>query len=70
MGSSRVYKYSYRVFQTPHKVRIDLFGRDTKLSNAQLEEMRQKFNADGANVTEIELVLQRTGNIVASSSLV
>lgn len=67
MGKSTTYKYAYRVYQSG-SVDIQLFGRDTKLSNAQLEEFRLKLNSDGANVKEIALIFQKTGKLVSSSA--
>ncbi len=64
------YKYRYEMEQTGPG-RVELFGRDTKLSHDQLEEMRRRLNKDSGNryyVARMWLVNQKTGKVVARSS--
>lgn len=69
MGSSKAFKYAYQVKQQASKGGfVDLFGCDTKLTAAQLEQMRLTYNTQyEANIQEIALVNQKTGVQVASS---
>jgi len=72
MGSSRISKYAYVLDQVrvAGSAYFDMFGRETLLTNNQLEEMRQRFNADGGHVKSVSLVAQtgrKKGQVVASS---
>jgi hypothetical protein len=68
MSKSRAFKYAYR-YQNAGKGSIELFGRDTKLSNDELEQMRRDINREHfpAYLRSIWLVNQRTGVKVADS---
>lgn len=57
MGTTRKFKYAYVVAQRG-PVRIELFGTDTKLTDAQLELKRRELNTQGRNAYHIsELAL-------------
>lgn len=73
MGKSSLCKFAYKIeqVQVPGGAYYDMVGTETKYTNEQLEEMRQRFNADGGHVRCIALVAQKgvkKGQVVASSA--
>jgi hypothetical protein len=68
MTKDKAYKYAYH-YHNAGKGSVTLFGRDTKLSNDQLEQMRREINRSHfpAYLRSIWLVNQRTGVKVADS---
>jgi hypothetical protein len=66
----KAYNYRYELEQTGPG-RVELFGRDTKLSSNELEQMRRQLNKDSGNryyVVRMWLINQRTEKVVARSS--
>jgi hypothetical protein len=66
----KAFKYRYELQQIGPG-RIELFGRDTKLSDNQLEEMRRELNQNSAGrvyVVRLWLVNQKSGKVAARSS--
>lgn len=62
------YKYRFEM-QQAGKATIELFGRDTKMSNDQIEQYRRNINREHftAYVVRMWLVNQKTGKVAASS---
>jgi hypothetical protein len=51
------FKYSYVVKQiSKGGAGVQLFGRDTRLSNDQLEQMRRKINKDSENMFYVQSI--------------
>lgn len=66
----KVFKYRYE-FEQVGPTRVELFGRDTKMSSNQLEEWRRSLNQENAGrfyLVRIWLVTQKSGKVVARSS--
>jgi hypothetical protein len=68
---NKAYKFKFELVQSerPGRPVIQLFGRDHKLTNDELEKMRRHLNTEHfpSYVAVLRLVNQATGAVVASS---